>query len=51
MAAVVSDVPNAVLSAEVAMRSFLESELAFALAQAVDQHVIDAIESAAPPAG
>lgn len=51
VAAVVSDVPNALFSAEPALRGFLANELGYQLDQAVDAHVLAQIDAADVPEG
>jgi hypothetical protein len=51
VAAVVSDVPNALFSAEPALGGFMSNELAYQLDQAVDAHVLAQIDAADVPEG
>ena len=46
VAAVISNVPNAILEAEVTLRAFLQVQLRVKLDQAIDAHVVSQIDSA-----
>lgn len=49
VAALVEDIPNALLESSRGLRDFLNQELSFALNTAIDQHVIGAIEESDHP--
>ena len=51
MAVVILGIPNALLEAESSLEAFLSSEMQLQLDQALDGHVLDAIEAANPDSG
>ncbi len=51
LAVVISDVPNAIFEADTTLMSFLASEMRLQLNEKLDQHVIQQIYAAGPPAG
>jgi hypothetical protein len=51
MAILVPDVPNAILESVSALRAFLNAEMSFQIAKALDAHIMSQVVAATPPFG